>query len=130
MLATAIVEIFPASIQLRGKSAAFLVLLGYLIIHFFEHTVTPHFHFGEEVHQEEFIQRHKGYSVLLGLLIHTFFDGIAIASGFIVSDWLGWVIFLGGFSAQDSLGIHGWVIHAVRWPEQTYRLGIVGDVGR
>ncbi|PYV95965.1 MAG: ZIP family magnesium transporter [Acidobacteria bacterium] len=93
MLATAIVEIFPASIQLRGKSAAFLVLLGYLIIHFFEHTVTPHFHFGEEVHQEEFIQRHKGYSVLLGLLIHTFFDGIAIASGFIVSDWLGWVIF-------------------------------------
>jgi len=93
MLATAIVEIVPASIQLRGKSAAFLVLLGYLIIHFFEHTVTPHFHFGEEVHQEEFIQRHKGYSVLLGLLIHTFFDGIAIASGFIVSDWLGWVIF-------------------------------------
>ena len=97
MLATAIVEIVPASIQLRGKSAAFLVLLGYLIIHFFEHTVTPHFHFGEEVHQEEFIQRHKGYSVLLGLLIHTFFDGIAIASGFIVSDWLGWVIFLAVF---------------------------------
>jgi zinc and cadmium transporter len=97
MLATAIVEIVPASIQLRGKSAAFLVLLGYLIIHFFEHTVTPHFHFGEEVHEEEFIQRHKGYSVLLGLLIHTFFDGIAIASGFIVSDWLGWVIFLAVF---------------------------------
>jgi zinc and cadmium transporter len=97
MLATAIVEIFPASIQLRGKSAGFLVLLGYLIVHFFEHTVTPHFHFGEEVHEEEFIQRHKGYSVLLGLLIHTFFDGIAIASGFIVSDWLGWVIFLAVF---------------------------------
>jgi len=97
MLATAIVEIVPASIQLRGKSASFLVLLGYLIVHFFEHTVTPHFHFGEEIHEEEFIQRHKGYSVLLGLLIHTFFDGIAIASGFIVSDWLGWVIFLAVF---------------------------------
>ena len=27
----------------------------------------------------------KGYSVLIGLLIHTFFDGIAIASGFLVS---------------------------------------------
>ena len=97
MLATAIVEIIPASIQLRGKSAAFLVLLGYLIIHFFEHTVTPHFHFGEEIHEDEFIQRHKGYSVLLGLLIHTFFDGIAIASGFIVSEWLGWIIFLAVF---------------------------------
>src|SRR5436853_7457349 len=93
MLATALIEMIPESIEMRGRPAAFLVLLGYLIIHFFEHTVTPHFHFGEEVHQEEFIQRHKGYSVLLGLLIHTFFDGIAIASGFIVSDWLGWVIF-------------------------------------
>jgi zinc and cadmium transporter len=97
MLATAIVEIFPASLELRGKSAAFLVLVGYLIIHFFEHTVTPHFHFGEETHKDEFVQVHKGYSVLIGLIIHTFFDGIAIASGFIVSNWLGWVIFLAVF---------------------------------
>src|SRR5437660_2418377 len=97
MLATAIIEIFPASLELRGKSAAFLVLVGYLIIHFFEHTVTPHFHFGEETHEDEFVQGHKGYSVLVGLVIHTFFDGIAIASGFIVSNWLGWVIFLAVF---------------------------------
>src|SRR5664279_4562077 len=97
MLATAIVEIFPASLQLNGKNAAFLILLGYLIIHFFEHTVTPHFHFGEESHQGEFAHRHRGYSVLLGLVIHTFFDGIAIASGFIVSDWLGWIIFVAIF---------------------------------
>ena len=41
MLATALVEMVPESIELRGRSAAFLVLLGYLIIHFFEHTVTP-----------------------------------------------------------------------------------------
>lgn len=97
MLATALVEIFPESIALQGKNAAFLVLLGYLIIHFCEHTVTPHFHFGEETHSAEFMHSHTGYSVLVGLLIHTFFDGIAIASGFIVSDWLGWVIFLAIF---------------------------------
>jgi zinc and cadmium transporter len=97
MLATAIVEIFPESLRLQGDSAAYLVLLGYLIIHFFEHTVSPHFHFGEETHAAEFVHAHKGYSVLLGLLIHTFFDGIAIASGFIVSNWLGWVIFLAVF---------------------------------
>ena len=97
MLATAIVEIFPASLQLNGKNAAFLTLLGYLIIHFFEHTVTPHFHFGEETHHGEFAHVHTGYSVLLGLVIHTFFDGIAIASGFIVSDWLGWIIFIAIF---------------------------------
>jgi ZIP family zinc transporter/zinc and cadmium transporter len=97
MLATAIVEIFPASLELRGKDAAFLVLVGYLIIHFFEHTVTPHFHFGEETHEDQFVHTHKGYSVLLGLTIHTFFDGIAITSGFLVSSWLGWIIFFAIF---------------------------------
>jgi ZIP family zinc transporter/zinc and cadmium transporter len=74
-----------------------LVLTGYLIIHFFEHTVTPHFHFGEETHRNEFVHAHKSYSVLFGLVIHTFFDGIAIASGFLVSNWLGWLIFLAVF---------------------------------
>jgi zinc and cadmium transporter len=97
MLATAIVEVFPASLELRGKDAAYLVLLGYLIVHFFEHTVTSHFHFGEETHQDQFIHTHKGYSILLGLIIHTFFDGIAITSGFLVSNWLGWIIFLAIF---------------------------------
>jgi ZIP family zinc transporter/zinc and cadmium transporter len=97
MLATALVEVVPKSLELGGRYAAFLVLLGYLIIHFFEHTVTPHFHFGEETHHDEFVHPHKGYSVLMGLLIHTFFDGIAIASGFLVSNWLGWIIFLAVF---------------------------------
>ena len=97
MLATALVEMVPESLQLRGKTAGLLVLLGYLIIHFFEHTVTPHFHFGEETHHDEFVHWHKGYSVVLGLVIHTFFDGIAIASGFLVSNWLGWLIFFAIF---------------------------------
>jgi len=97
MLATAIVEVFPASVEISGKKAGFLVLLGYLIIHFFEHAVSPHFHFGEETHADQFLHTHKGYSVLLGLIIHTFFDGIAITSGFIVSNWLGWIIFLAIF---------------------------------
>jgi ZIP family zinc transporter/zinc and cadmium transporter len=97
MLATAIVEIFPTSIELQGKSAALLVLIGYLVTHFFEHTLTPHFHFGEETHEHEFMHSHTGYSVLIGLLIHTFFDGIAIASGFIVSSRLGWIIFIAIF---------------------------------
>ena len=97
MLAAALVEMVPQSIELRGTRAGLLVLLGYLLVHFFEHTVTPHFHFGEETHADEFVHAHKGYSVLLGLLIHTFFDGIAITSGFIVSEWLGWIIFLAVF---------------------------------
>ena len=97
MLATSLVEVVPQSLRLGGQNAAFLILVGYLIVHFFEHTVTPHFHFGEETHQDEFVHSHKSFSVLLGLTIHTFFDGVAIASGFLVSEWLGWLIFLAVF---------------------------------
>src|SRR6201981_3030199 len=97
MLSTALVEVVPTSLALGGRYAAFLVLLGYLIVHFFEHTVTPHFHFGEEIHTNEFVHPGKSYSVLMGLIIHTFFDGIAIAAGFLVSNWLGWIIFLAVF---------------------------------
>src|SRR5262249_42908851 len=66
MLATALVEVVPTSLRLGGEKAASLVLVGYLIVHFFEHTLSPHFHFGEETHEDEFLHPHKGFSVLLG----------------------------------------------------------------
>jgi len=97
MLATALVEMVPESIHRRGSSGGLLILVGYMLVHFAEHTITPHFHFGEETHADEFIHRRKSYSVLVGLMVHTFFDGIAIASGFLVSNWLGWVIFIAIF---------------------------------
>jgi ZIP zinc transporter len=97
MLATALVEMLPESLRIAPKHAPAFLLLGYFLVHFFEHTVTAHFHFGEETHVGEFIHSHKTYSVLLGLVVHTFFDGIAIASGFLISNWLGWVIFVAVF---------------------------------
>ncbi|HVP44710.1 MAG TPA: ZIP family metal transporter [Terriglobales bacterium] len=97
MLATSLMEMVPESLHLGGPKAPLIILAGYLIVHFFEHTVTPHFHFGEETHKDEFVHTHKSFSVLVGLMIHTFFDGIAIASGFLVSSWLGWVVFLAVF---------------------------------
>lgn len=100
MLATALVEMVPESLRAsaaHSERAPFLILVGYLLVHFFEHTLAPHFHFGEETHAEEFAHAHRSWSVLVGLLIHTFFDGIAIASGFLVSNWLGWVVFLAVF---------------------------------
>ena len=97
MLSTAIVEMVPESLTLAGRAGALLVLAGYLIVHLFEHTITPHFHYGEETHADEYLHPHRRRSVLLGLMIHTFFDGIAITSGFLISPWLGWVIFLAVF---------------------------------
>ena len=97
MLAAAILEILPESVALAGNRAYFFVLVGYFIVHFFEHNLAPHFHFGEETHVEEFVPGHAGISALLGLSIHTFFDGVAIAAGFMVSTWLGAVIFFAVF---------------------------------
>ena len=64
------------------------------MVHLFEHGFAPHFHFGEEVHTEEFVAPRVGMSALIGLLSHTFFDGVAIASGFILSYQLGIILFM------------------------------------
>jgi zinc transporter ZupT len=97
MLAAAILEMVPEGMRVNAKWAAPLILLGYCGVHLLEHTVVPHFHFGEETHHHEFVSAKTSYSVLLGLATHTFFDGIAIGSGFALSHWLGWIIFIAVF---------------------------------
>ena len=91
MLSVAIIEVLPAALARSGGSAAALVLAGYLAVHLTQHTVTPHFHFGEETHA---VHRLAGPSALVGLLLHTFFDGVAIASAFLVRPALGVMVFI------------------------------------
>jgi len=97
MLAVAFVEIIPEAVHLSGERALLFVLIGYFLVHLFEHTLAPHFHFGEETHIEEMSHHRARMSVLVGLTIHTFFDGVAIAAGFLVSTWLGAVMFFAVF---------------------------------
>ena len=97
MLAVAFLDVIPESIRLAGDNAFIFILIGYFLIHLFEHTIAPHFHFGEETHHEEVSHQHARTTMLLGLAIHTFFDGVAIASGFLVSNWLGAIIFVAIF---------------------------------
>lgn len=73
-------------------TAGLLLLAGYLLVHLAQHVITPHFHFGEETHH---VTAAGGYSALVGLTLHSFFDGVAIASGFHVSWQLGVLFFLG-----------------------------------
>lgn len=97
MLAAAVLEMVPEGLHVGGRWAALLILVGYCGVHLLEHTLVPHFHFGEETHHHEFVSAKTSYSVLLGLATHTFFDGVAIGSGFALSTWLGWVLFLAVF---------------------------------
>jgi zinc transporter ZupT len=94
MLGVSLLDMLPESIRLAGDSALPLVVTGYFLVHLFEHTLAPHFHFGEETHTHEMRLHHASFSALLGLGMHSFFDGVAIASGFLVSGGLGLVIFM------------------------------------
>jgi zinc transporter ZupT len=93
MLAAAFLEMVPQSLAMLHFAPAF-ILGGYLLVHLFEHGFAPHFHFGEEVHPEELLDPRVSISALIGLLSHTFFDGVAIASGFILSYKLGIILFM------------------------------------
>lgn len=97
MLAAALLEMVPEGMAVNPKWAPALILVGYCGVHLLEHSLVPHFHFGEETHHHEFLSAKTSYSVLLGLATHTFFDGVAIGSGFVVSEWLGWVLFFAVF---------------------------------
>ena len=71
-----------------------LLLAGYLVIQLFEHTIAPHFHFGAETHPESFIRPSAAYTAVGGLWIHTFFDGVSIASASMVSFKVGLLVFI------------------------------------
>jgi ZIP family zinc transporter/zinc and cadmium transporter len=90
MLAVAVLGVMPEVLR-DSPGAAIYVLFGYLAVHLAQHVLTPHFHFGEETHR---VSPSAGISALLGLTLHTFFDGVAIASGFLVSGQLGLLLFL------------------------------------
>jgi zinc transporter ZupT len=94
MLATVVAVMIPESFErLSPPFSALFILGGYFIVHIFEHSLPAHFHFGEETHADEFLNPRVAYAALGGLLTHTFFDGVCIACGFLISTWLGTVIF-------------------------------------
>ena len=102
MLAVALVELLPEAFARSGAAAPGLVLAGYLAVHLTQHTLTPHFHFGEETHA---VNRVAGTSALVGLLLHTFFDGVAIASAFLVRPALGVMVFIAIFLHKLPEGV-------------------------
>ncbi len=91
MIGAVLLDIFPEAIERGGHAAALAAVLGYLMVHLTQHTLAPHFHFGEETHQ---VSEMIGVTALVGLLLHTFVDGVAIASAFMVSESLGIVVFI------------------------------------
>ena len=106
MLSAIFLEIMPEVIEawaVRQKGAGTgesilgamsLLLGGYLLVHLFEHTIAPHFHFGAETHTEALMRRSAAYTAIGGLSIHTFFDGVSVAAAFLVDRKVGLLVFI------------------------------------
>src|SRR5687768_11218783 len=107
MLAVTFFEILPKTFSLWHRPDAegngnlyvpmALFLGGYLLTQFFEHTIAPHFHLGEEMHSDHLIAPSSAYTAIGGLLIHTFFDGVSIAAALQVDFKVGFLVFVAIF---------------------------------
>lgn len=91
MIGAVLIDIFPEAVERGSHNAAVVAVIGYVLVHLTQHTLAPHFHFGEETHK---VTEMVSVTALIGLLLHTFVDGVAIASGFQVSESLGIVVFV------------------------------------
>ena len=102
LVSVAIAGLLPEAIERGGERAAIVVLAGYVLVHLTQHVLGRHFHFGEETHE---VSPFAGFAALGGLMLHTFVDGVAIASGFHVSAELGLLVFLGIFLHKVPEGL-------------------------
>ena len=90
MIAVALIDLLPAALTRGGHVAAVVALGGYLAVHITQHVIGTHFHFGEETH---LVSEAVSISALVGLLLHTFVDGVAVASGFGIGGAVGALVF-------------------------------------
>jgi len=91
MISVALADLLPEAFAQSGEAGALVALAGYLLVHLTQHVLAAHFHFGEETHE---VSHAVSVSALAGLMLHTFVDGVAIASGFEVSATLGGLVFV------------------------------------
>jgi zinc transporter ZupT len=93
ILSLVFLKLVPVSFEFIGENAAIWILIGFATVHFFEHTIVGHLHFGEETHPDVLISKTTGYSAFVGLFTHAFFDGLSISVGFQYDFYIGLLIF-------------------------------------
>jgi ZIP family zinc transporter/zinc and cadmium transporter len=91
LISVTVLDLFPEAIERSGSRAAIVALVAYVLVHLSQHTLGRHFHFGEETHE---VSEIVSISALVGLLLHTFVDGVAVASSLRVSSSLGALVFV------------------------------------
>lgn len=96
LVAVALGELVPEAVVRGGATAGWWMLGAFVLVHLTQHALVGHFHFGEETHD---VARGVGVTALVGLMLHTFVDGVAIATSFAVEPRL-------GFLVLAAIGLH------------------------
>jgi zinc transporter ZupT len=130
LLALVFLKLIPASIAAIGEKAMLFCLLGFATIHFFEHTIVGHLHFGEETHSDVMVSKTASLSAFSGLFVHAFFDGFTISIGMQFDFVLGVLIFLGVFLHKFPEGLTiGSIVVAAGHSRKAVLLSAVGLAG-
>lgn len=85
LIALVFLELIPESFELTQdhEISVLAMLIGFSVLHFFEHTFVEHFHFGEETHNHAHDHDYphtSPFGAVGGLTLHSLFDGMAIGS--------------------------------------------------
>jgi ZIP family zinc transporter/zinc and cadmium transporter len=123
MLAVVMLRMLPEAFE-GNPNAAPWVLGGFLAVHLAQHVLAPHFHFGEETHR---VSPGAATSAVIGLSLHTFFDGVAIASGMLVSPELGALLFVAVFlhKLPEGLSVASLVLASGSTPKRALAISLV-----
>lgn len=127
ILALVFLKLIPASIDLLGEKAALFMIIGFATIHFFEHTIVGHLHFGEETHSEVMVSKVASVSAFVGLFIHAFFDGFSISVGLQFDYVIGLLVFVAVLLHKVPEGITiGSIMLAAGHERKTIMLSAIG----
>jgi zinc transporter ZupT len=96
LLALVFLELIPESIALTDRSefALLAMLVGFSALHFFEHILASHMHFGEETHHEAALSHGSIFGAVGGLAVHAFFDGMSICAAAEAKTSIGILVFI------------------------------------
>ncbi len=95
LIAVALLEFVPVTLDtMRPRVwAAPLILLGYLLVHVVEYTIVPYI-LGKSKASEAHPPRSSApYTLVLALIVHSFFDGVAIGAAALLSTTFGGLVF-------------------------------------
>lgn len=113
ILAVTFLDIYP---EVIGKLAngGILILIGFVLMFILENFFAIHAHCNEEKNHEhtllgeeclgDHLQKHSIWAAFLGLLLHTFFDGAAIAARLLASPVGGILVFMAVLSHKIPEG--------------------------